>query len=102
MEQSQIIEKVRQMLNRKQYKKIKSMDRIEMERYLAAVYILGHEAGAERMQQEQEKEPEQEENVAISQVIKLIDDMYCGDIKGVGISTVNKIQAHAREKGYLE
>lgn len=101
MEQSQGIEKVSQMLTRKQYKKIKSMDRTEMERYLAAMYILGHEAGEERIQQEQEKEPEQEKE-AISPVISLIDDMYCGDVKGIGIATVNKIQAHARAKGYLE
>lgn len=100
MEQSQGIEKVSQMLTRKQYKKIKSMDRLEMERYLAAMYILGHEAGAERV--EQMKEPEQEEKTAISPIISLIDDMYCGDIKGVGIATVNKIQEHARTKGYLE
>lgn len=96
MEQSQGIEKVSQMLTRKQYKKIKSMDRTEMERYLAAMYILGHEAGEERIQQEQE------EKTVISPVISLIDDMYCGDVKGIGIATVNKIQAHAREKGYLD
>lgn len=100
MEQTQAIEKVSQMLNRKQYKKIKAMDRLEMERYLAAIYILGHEEGEESIQQE--PEPEQEEKEVISPMLKLIDDMYCGDIKGVGISTVNKIQAHAREKGYLE
>lgn len=102
MEQTQAIEKVSQILNRKQYKKIKAMDRLEMERYLAAIYISGHEEAVERMQKEDEKEPEQEEKEAISPVLKLIDDMYCGDIKGVGIATVNKIQAHARAKGYLE
>ena len=104
MEQTQAIEKVSQILNRKQYKKIKAMDRLEMERYLAAIYISGHEEAVERMQNEHEKEPEQEEKEVISPVLKLIYDMYCGDIKGVGIATatVNKIQAHARAKGYLE
>ena len=102
MEQTQAIEKVSQILNRKQYKKIKAMDRLEMERYLAAIYISGHEEAVERMQNEHEKEPEQEEKEVISPVLKLIDDMYCGDIKGVRIGTVNKIQAHARAKGYLE
>ena len=102
MEQTQAIEKVSQILNRKQYKKIKAMDRLEMERYLAAIYISGHEEAVERMQNEHEKEPEKEEKEVISPVLKLIDDMYCGDIKGVGIATVNKIQAHARAKGYLK
>ena len=97
MEQTQIIEKVRQILNRKQYKKIKTMDRAEMEKYLAAIYILGHEAGEESMQQEQEKDTEKETPA----IIHLIDDMYCGDIKGIGIATVNKIQEHARTKGYI-
>lgn len=101
MEQTQAIQKVSQILNRKQYKKIKAMDRLEMERYLAAIYISGHEEAVERMQNEHEKEPEQEEKEAISPVLKLIDDMYCGDIKGVGIATVNKIQDHARAKGYI-
>lgn len=95
MEQTQIIEKVRQILNRKQYKKIKTMDRAEMEKYLAAIYILGHEAGEEK-QQEQEK-PGNETPA----IIHLIDDMYCGDIKGIGIATVNKIQDHARARGYI-
>ncbi len=101
MEQAQAIEKVSQILNRKQYKKIKAMDRLEMERYLAAIYISGHEEAVERMQNEHEKEPEKEEKEVISPVLKLIDDMYCGDIKGVGIATVNKIQDHARAKGYI-
>lgn len=47
MEQTQAIEKVSQILNRKQYKKIKAMDRLEMERYLAAIYISGHEEAGE-------------------------------------------------------
>lgn len=74
----------KKLINRKQYKAIKKMDRQEMERFLARIYSEGFEDGVEAG-----------DNADLK--IKLVEIL--NKTKGVGPKTFDKIMETAKEMG---
>lgn len=72
------------LINRKQYKAVKKMDRQEMEAFLANIYKLGFEDGAESAE-------------AADFKIQLVEIL--NKTKGVGPKTFDNIMNTAKEMG---
>lgn len=75
-------EKLKSLINRKQYRAIKKYDRQQMEEFLENIYLLGFQDGAEASRQADFK-------------IKLVQVL--DKTKGVGEKTIEKVLATLKE-----